>query len=432
MAYKQGLLSRLLPDVCDRMDQDVQHTACEVKARIATDAVQGSGFLMDFAGTYAVTAMLRHTALILKLNYTKATDIPDKERLQSQMLALVDEIVKDYQAHAHSETARQAQEARKQVEAHFRQVSPPRDVVFACEGLGKTYKKSRFSLKNVTLTLRLGEITGVVGENANGKTTLFRLIAGELRHDAGSMAFPALQGDDDRPIDWIEVKEHLAYVPQELPRWYGPLQENLQYEAALHSMLGEDNEREVMYIIERLDLAEQLDKRWTELSGGYKLRFSLARALVWKPKLLVLDEPLGNLDFKAQQVILQDLRDLANSLRYPMAVLISSQHLHELEAVADNILFLRQGEVTYNGPITELCEARQYNTFELDCSLDLHVLRERLQGFPYHRLYHNGLSYVITTPLHLGYRELLQRLLAAEVEIEYFRDISRSIKQLFS
>ena len=88
--------------------------------------------------------------------------------------------------------------------------------------------------------------------------------------------------------------------------------------------------------------------------------------------------------------------------------------------------------MTYNGPITELGEARQYNTFELDCPLDLHVLRERLQGFPYQRLYHNGLSYVITTPLHIGYRELLQRLLAAEVEIEYFRDISRSIKQLFS
>ena len=246
------------------------------------------------------------------------------------------------------------------------------------------------------------------------------------------MTFPLLHQNDDQNLDWTAIKELIAYVPQELSRWYGSLKENLQYEPALHGILGEDNQREISYIVERMDLADQLDKNWTELSGGYKLRFCLAKALVWKPKLLLLDEPLGNLDVNAQLVILKDLRDLVNSLRYPLSVLISSQHLHEIEAISDYVLFLKQGEVLYNGPVTDLGKSREYNTFELGCPLDEQALHECLEGFPYHKFYHNGLCYVITLPLEISYRDLLQRLLDQRAEVEYFRNISRSIKQLFS
>src|SRR5204863_8033249 len=126
-------------------------------------------------------------------------------------------------------------------------------------------------------------------------------------------------------------------VPTDLPPWYGSLRSNLHYESAIHGIRGADNEREVDYIVERLGLTNELDRRWYELSGGYKLRFALARGLVWKPALLVLDEPLANLDFIAQQVVLKDLRHLTNSLRYPLSVFVSSQHVHEIEDVSDKL-----------------------------------------------------------------------------------------------
>jgi ABC-type multidrug transport system ATPase subunit len=245
------------------------------------------------------------------------------------------------------------------------------------------------------------------------------------------MAFPFLQPDQSKAINWVRVKEQIGYVPQELPHWYGALEDNLQYEAALHGIRGEDNLREVKFIVERLRLADHLGKRWSELSGGFKLRFSLAKALVWKPKLLLIDEPLANLDFKAQLVILQDLRDMADGLRYPMSVMISSQHLHEVEAVADNILFLKAGSVIFNGPITGLGTSRDHNTYELNCPVELAELGDCLAGLA-KAVDFNGLSFVVTTPIGVDQRAILTRLLERNVQVDYFRDISRSVKQLFS
>jgi ABC-2 type transport system ATP-binding protein len=162
-----------------------------------------------------------------------------------------------------------------------------------------------------------------------------------------------------------------------------------------------------------------------------KVRFALARALVWKPKLLVLDEPLANLDFIAQQVFLKDLRNLANSLRYPVSVLISSQHLHEIEEVSDDILYLKQGQVLYSGPVGQIGARRKTNAFELGGAVDLARLQRVLAGSGFKRLYHSGVSFVVTTPTSVAAPQLLRLLLDAGVQLDYFRDISHSIKGLF-
>jgi ABC-2 type transport system ATP-binding protein len=427
-----------------RMIPEIQQVAEDLRAGIEADPAEGGTHLVLFANAYALTPRLRHSALILKLNYRKARDDGERSRIRARMLRLLEEIVAEQSEEEPAGTDETPPEATDRVrepmdqivehaQARYRDLEPPRDLVFGSEGLGKTYRKSRFQLRGVDLQLRLGEITGVVGENGNGKTTLFRLVAGDLLHDEGSMAFPLLGQDSTarKGIDWIAVKERLAYVPQELPKWYGALGDNLHYEAAIHGIRGEDNLRDVDFTVERLGLSEHMDKRWGELSGGFKLRFALARALVWKPALLVIDEPLANLDFKAQQVVLKDLRNLADGLRYPMSVLISSQHLHEVEAIADNILFLEQGRVKYNGPIGTLGDARDVNTFELRTPCDEKLLRGHLKILNLLQIQDQGVAYVIRVPREVTHRELLRHLLDAGVEVEYFRDISRSIKQLF-
>ncbi|MCI5119793.1 MAG: ABC transporter ATP-binding protein [Candidatus Electrothrix sp. AUS4] len=347
------------------------------------------------------------------------------------MLGLIDEILADYTDDTGEAEAKPLNQLI--VHAQERIPDPPRDVVFSCENLGKTYKKSGFCLHGVDLQLRFGEITGVVGENGNGKTTLFRIVAGELLHDQGNMSFPLLQEESTakKGINWINVKEKIAYVPQELPKIYGSLEENLQYEAAIHGVRGEKNLREVDFIVQRLALGEHLEKRWKELSGGFKLRFALARALVWKPKLLIIDEPLANLDIITQDVFLKDLRNLADSLSYPMSVLISSQHLHEVEALADRILFLKEGAIKFNASKKLLGQNRSYNTFELTISCDEEMLREHLRQLSPQEIRHSGIAHIVTLPLSVTGNRLLQHLLDRGVEIRYFRDISCSIKPLF-
>ena len=366
------------------MDQDLQHITTALIKHIQSDTDSAISELTDFANTYAFTPKLRHTALILKLNYGRAQESTRQERLRKEMIELVAHISEDYLGKKGSKEVQQAQNAIQQLNDYFREQELQKTRVFESMGLGKTYKRSGFSLQDVNIQLRTGEITGVVGENGNGKTTLFRLIAGDLVHDKGELIYPFSPLDKSKRLDWINIKKRIAYVPQDIPNSYGSLRENLQFEAALHGIKGKENLREVDYMIQRLGLEDHMEKRWKELSGGYKLRFALAKALVWKPLLLIIDEPLANLDIKAQQVILKDLQDLANSFRFPMSILLSSQHLHEVEAISDNILFLKEGTVTFYGKTSEIGAARSYNTFELDCERGLGRYQSSIRKTFYH------------------------------------------------
>ncbi|MEM7040556.1 MAG: ABC transporter ATP-binding protein, partial [Bacteroidota bacterium] len=179
-----------------------------------------------------------------------------------------------------------------------------------CVKLSKHYKKFGFELRDVSVSLERGEILGLVGANGSGKTTFLEMVAGNLRPDSGDIYFPDFFDEKVRLADWKLLKSRIAYVPQDLPKLYGSLVDTIQFFAAKRGVLGAQNVREVDFIIHRLGLEKHIRKTWKQLSGGFKLRFALAAALVWKPALLILDEPLANLDPRAKRTITQDLRSL--------------------------------------------------------------------------------------------------------------------------
>lgn len=311
----------------------------------------------------------------------------------------------------------------------LRQREVPDDVVVKIKDLHKYYRSTGFHLQAEQLELRLGEITGLVGENATGKTTLFRILAGDLAHDKGLLEYP--QWQDGKSYNWSFLKKKIAYLPQQVPRWYGSLVENLKYEAAINGIKGAQNEKELEYIIQRLGLEEHRNKTWIQLSGGYKLRFALARALIKKPQLLVLDEPLANLDIKTQVIVLNDLQNLCKSLRNPLAVIISSQHIEEVEAVADQMLYMTGGNLVDLGASKAYGEDRRYNVFELSCACTFAELKQLLDDFPYQRLWYNGMHFFITTDLATSSFQLLGYLEKNKMPVRFFADISTSIKTKF-
>jgi ABC-2 type transport system ATP-binding protein len=161
-------------------------------------------------------------------------------------------------------------------------------ILVELQNIHKSYQKNSFALQNLSLSFAQGDITGIVGANANGKSTLVKIIVGEHLQDAGTLRFPLWEGDKTT-FSWQKIKQNIAYVPQELPIWHGSLRENIAYEATLHGIFGQKNTDAVEYILQRLGLLDYVDASWQELSGGYKLRYALARALVWHPQLLILD-----------------------------------------------------------------------------------------------------------------------------------------------
>lgn len=283
----------------------------------------------------------------------------------------------------------------------------------------------RFELGPIDLELHTGEITGVVGENGNGKTTLLRQVAGLLDNDGGAQDWPLC------PSDPYERRGTIAWIPQRNARWYGTLLQNLRFTAAIHGITGAANEDRVQFTLHRLGLTRFAHLTWNELSSGYKLRFELARMVVWRPRILVLDEPIANLDLQAQQLFLQDLKHLASSRRHPVSIILSSQQLHEIEAIADRIVFLKNGKAMYSGTTAGFDQDRNSNVYELKGALDRDRLVAAIGAANALALDDTGLILRLTTPRGFGPRELLRALTDAGIELSYFRDISTSTRKLF-
>ena len=122
----------------------------------------------------------------------------------------------------------------------------------------------------------------------------------------------------------------------------------------MHSENGKADAEQVEWHLHRYGLLDYAGMSWAELSGGYRTRAQLARALLTRPKLLVLDEPLAYLDIVAQDIFLTDLRALCSDVGRGVPVLITSQHISEIEGIADEIVVLDEGRCRFSGPVSEL------------------------------------------------------------------------------
>ncbi|RYY61855.1 MAG: ABC transporter ATP-binding protein [Chitinophagaceae bacterium] len=217
--------------------------------------------------------------------------------------------------------------------------------VIRMEKVNKTYQAGSFSLKEIDLQLYPRQIIGLVGENGNGKTTLLRLLYGELRPDNGSISYH-ISGLPDT-ASFYDTKTRLGFIPQRPNNWYGSLMANLQFTATHYGYKGRDNFLWTELVCARMGLRAFRTFNWNRISSGYKMRFELAKAIIKKPQVLLLDEPLANLDVLAQQVILEDLRFLAESEKMPIGIILSSQQLYEVEKVSQQVIFLKNGSPKY-------------------------------------------------------------------------------------
>lgn len=305
------------------------------------------------------------------------------------------------------------------------------EAALVCDGrnISKRFFSGRtpFVLQPLNVQLKFGEITGIVGENGNGKTTLLRILAGELSSDTGSISYPALHADD---TDWYDVKSQFAFIPQRIPRWYGSLLDNLRFFASIHGIQNVENNKQIEYILFRLGLDKFRDLKWSELSSGYRLRFELAKTIMRRPKLILLDEPLANLDINAQQLFLQDLTFFARSAKHPLSIVLSSQQLHEVESISNNIIFIKQGETIYNGNQTSFANERVTNTFEVSGSFNREQLQQIFKDYSV-KIEDAGTTTVVTVDKEISNDIFLQTLLSNKISISYFRDISTSTRKLF-
>lgn len=308
---------------------------------------------------------------------------------------------------------------------------PLNETILSANGIKKKYKKGVFSLGPIDIELNRGQLLGLVGENGNGKTTLLRILAQELKNDSGQISYHLTEAKNQ-----YDLRSQLAYIAQRNPKWYGSLKDNLKFTLSSYGVFGAENESRVLMIIARLGLWQFKNLDWSQLSSGYKMRFELARTFLRCPDILLLDEPLANLDVLAQQTILEDLKTMSNLLSAPMAVVLSSQQLYEVEKVSDKVLFLKNGEAVWQeNKVQTANEEGNSDKNEFIVELDTTASREDLlhvfASINVEKINYNGGTYIAYFDGNTTMPQVLSALGEANINLLYIRNISNSTRRFF-
>lgn len=288
-----------------------------------------------------------------------------------------------------------------------------------------------FTLQPINFQLESHSILAVIGKNASGKSTLLRLLAGEENYEEGDIEY---FGKSDIK-DWYELKKKIGYIPQKISPTSIKLMDILKFQCVTHDIPLSELDYHIQDAINKMDLENEIHKNWENLSGGFQMRFELAKTIIWRPQILIMDEPLANLDIVTQRLFLQDIREYADSAQHPISVIITSQHIEEIESIADRVIFLDEGNILFNGILSELSENRVFNYYEIGIPHDQHMQAQSLvEGFHEDIIWVQDFFDLLTlkVPIHLNITDILNLLSKAGIKFNYFRDITFSTRRLFS
>jgi len=153
--------------------------------------------------------------------------------------------------------------------------------------------------------------------------------------------------------------------------------------------------------------------------------------LVWEPDVLILDEPLANLDIQATQNLLDDLRFFSSSKVHPIGILLTSQQLHEVEQVSHKVVFLRNGKPVFCGSKEEFELTRNERIIEVSIQANLKEIEAVLSKMVDNISVNNNLIKIVFSK-EISSNKILEQLIANGFVITYFRDITNSTVQLFN
>jgi ABC-2 type transport system ATP-binding protein len=233
----------------------------------------------------------------------------------------------------------------------------PGAVAIEARGLTKQFG-SILALDRLELTVPAGSIFGLLGPNGAGKTTTIRILAGLAQASAGSAVVAGIKVGLDVP----ELHRHIGYLDQD-PRFYTWItgRELLTFVGRLHGLDGQELRARVTEMLERTGLGSAAERRIGGYSGGMRQRLGIAQAIIQRPTILFLDEPVSSLDPEGRR----DLLELITSLRGEATVVVSTHVLSDVERICDRVAILDRGRLVTEGPLRELLDAHARPIYRL-------------------------------------------------------------------
>ena len=205
------------------------------------------------------------------------------------------------------------------------------------------------ALKNVTFSLKTGDIVGFLGPNGAGKTTLMKIITSTLNQDSGEVIVFGNNTIDNEII----TKNDIGYLAENNPLYKEMnVNEYLDFIASLYKIT---NKKTIIDdVVDKTGLTEERTKKIEQLSKGYKQRVGIAASLIHNPKVLILDEPTTGLDPNQ----LAEIRNLITKIGREKIVLLSTHILQEIPKICNHIIIINKGEIVENIKMDELKKSK--------------------------------------------------------------------------
>lgn len=291
--------------------------------------------------------------------------------------------------------------------------------------LKKSYG-DKTAVKNVTFSLAEGRCVALLGPNGAGKTTTLNMLSGLLKPTSGEIRFQGLGKGED-------LRKSIGYLPQ-YTSYYPWMsgREFLVYTGRLARLTRRDAEARADELLSLVGLGDAVNRRIGGYSGGMKQRLGLAQAMIHRPRLLILDEPVSALD----PIGRRDVLELMKQLKEETTLLYSTHVLPDAEEVSDDILIIRQGELVISGSLTDIRKQHQLPMIIMELDDDSFLQRfvpEWKRQFE--EVEHQGLTVKITMrdleELHAAKQRLLKLLADHHAPVRKFEVAQTSLEDLF-
>jgi len=289
--------------------------------------------------------------------------------------------------------------------------------------LRKTYEGKFEALKGIDLNVEEGDFFALLGPNGAGKTTTIGIISSLINKTSGQVKILGIDIDQEHSL----AKKNLGVVGQEINfNQFEKVGQIIRNQAGYHGLSYIQAKQNTEFFMKRLDIWDRRNEQARSLSGGMKRRVMVAKALVNRPKLLILDEPTAGVDIELRRSLWDFLQEI--NLELGTTIILTTHYLEEAERLCRNIAIIDKGEIIENTSMKSLLARLEKETFSMD--LDIAIETVPIDGdFEFHLK--DSKTLVVTVKKGQQLNEVFKTLSDQGIKVLSMRNETGRLEELF-
>jgi len=291
------------------------------------------------------------------------------------------------------------------------------------KNLKKTYEGKLEALKGIDLNVEEGDFFALLGPNGAGKTTTIGIISSLVNKTSGQVKILGIDIDQEHSL----AKKNLGVVGQEINfNQFEKVGQIIRNQAGYHGLSYIQAKQNTEFFMKRLDIWDRRNEQARSLSGGMKRRVMVAKALVNRPKLLILDEPTAGVDIELRRSLWNFLQEI--NLELGTTIILTTHYLEEAERLCRNIAIIDKGEIIENTSMKGLLARLEKETFSMDLDIAIETVPID-EDFEFHLK--DSKTLVVTVKKGQQLNEVFKTLSEQGIKVLSMRNETGRLEELF-